>query len=134
MEQPLTSAEIEKLTSEQLVNKLWDKRIRNRVVQTLVGGLTATEMRTIAKLSSEARVAIIGGLNHWSPPVRWWCLQIIDHLADESLLEYVVPLLNDPIQRVRKQAEHTLTCVDCKQDSAVALVGQTMLARARAAA
>jgi hypothetical protein len=130
----LTSAEIEALAPEQLVNKLWDKRIRNKVIRTLVGGLTATELRTTARLSAEARDAIIHGLEHWSPSVRWWCLQLIDHLADESLLAHVVLLLNDPVQRVRKQAEHTLTCEACKQDSTLAITGRRLLAEARGAA
>jgi hypothetical protein len=131
MDRALTKDEIEQLTPEQLVNKLWDKRIRHLVIRRLVGGLSSTELRTIARLSPEARDAIVAGLGHWSPPVRWWCLQLIDHLADASLLEYVTPLLDDPIQRVRTQAEHTLTCAVCKPDPALATTVRSLIENAR---
>jgi hypothetical protein len=127
MQPQLTTDQIEQLTPEQLVNKLWDKRIRNRVIRTLVGGLSSTELKTQARLSPAAREALINGLDHWSPVVRWWCLQLIDHLADESLLHHVAPLLDDPVPRVRKQAEHTLTCEGCKQNSDVVMAGRKLL-------
>src|ERR1043166_4208490 len=123
MTQPLTAEEIEVLSPDQLVNKLWVKRIRGNVIRALVGGLTSTELRTKASLSADARAAIISGLRHPSPPVRWWCLQLIDHLADEGLLELAVPLLSDPVPRIRRHARHALTCVRCKQDASMVIAG-----------
>src|SRR5215217_1619438 len=66
--QTLSHGELQSLTAEQLVNKLWDKRIRSEVIRALVGGLTAGELRQ-ARLSDEARRALIEGLGHWSPKV-----------------------------------------------------------------
>jgi len=123
---PLTHQEIAALTAEQLVNKLWDKRIRNAVIRQLVGGLTSTELRA-AEVSAEVRLALAGGLLHWSPKVRWWCLQLIDHVADLRCLDFVPPLLDDPVQRVRKQARHTLTCEACKHAPETAAHGKRLL-------
>jgi hypothetical protein len=132
MEPALTAEEIEQLTAQQLVNKLWDKRIRNRVIRCLIGALSATEMKTITEICPEVKDALFEGLQHWSPPVRWWSLQLIDHTADETMLQHVGRLLNDPVQRIRKQAEHALTCEACKPDSSLAVIGRKILEDFRA--
>jgi hypothetical protein len=114
------------MTPDELVNKLWDKRIRNRVIHALVGGLTSTEMKSV-RVSDDVRQAIVRGLTHWSPKVRWWSLQLIDHVTDTGSLEHVVPLLDDPVQRVRKQARHTLICEACKESPDISDAGQRLL-------
>lgn len=104
------------LTSDQLVDLLWDKTRRNDVVTALVGGLTATELRHIT-VSAEAKEALIRGLNHANSKIRWWCIQLMDHIADES---YRDPLLhaayNDPTPKNRRHAIHALACEKCKPD------------------
>lgn len=49
-----------------------------------------------------------------SPQVRWWCIQVLDHVADERSLEAIAGALDDPVPRVRRNAAHALGCVACK--------------------
>ena len=123
---PLTKAQIEAMTPDELVNKLWDKRIRNTLVKTLVGGLSATELKSV-RVSDNVRQALVRGLTHWNPKVRWWSLQLIDHVTDAHSLEFVVPLLDDPVQRVRKQARHTLICEGCKESPDISAAGRRLI-------
>ncbi len=101
---------------DQLVDQLWDKTRRNDTIRALVGGLTATELRQV-KVSPEAKVALIQGLKHRNSKVRWWCIQLMDHIADES---YLHPLLDaaytDPTPKNRRHAIHALACEKCKPD------------------
>jgi HEAT repeat protein len=102
------------LTPEELVGLFADKTQRNAAIVALVGGLTATELRRV-KLTPEARAALITGLRHPNSKVRWWCIQLMDHVADES---YAEPLLEaartDPTPKNRRHAIHALTCEVCK--------------------
>jgi hypothetical protein len=59
------------LTSDQLVNLLWDKTQRNDVIRALVGGLTATELRHVT-VNPEAKAALIRGLKLSNSKIRWW--------------------------------------------------------------
>jgi hypothetical protein len=106
----------ETLTPDQLVDLLWDKSQRNEVITSLVGGLTATELRHVT-VSAEAKEALIRGLKHSNSKIRWWCIQLMDHIADES---YLTPLLdaayNDPTPKNRRHAIHALACEKCKPD------------------
>lgn len=108
----------EGLTPDQLVDLFADKTRRNGAIVALIGGITATELRN-ATVTPEARQALIKGLNHYNSKVRWWCIQLMDHVADESYLE---PLLNaaknDPTPKNRRHAIHALTCEICKPDRA----------------
>jgi len=101
---------------DQLVEWLGDKARRNDTIRALVGGLTATELRRV-KVSPEAKAALIRGLKHHNSKVRWWCIQLMDHIADES---YVRPLLDaaytDPTPKNRRHAIHALACEKCKPD------------------
>lgn len=102
------------LTPRQLVDLFADKTIRNRAVVALLGGITATELRRV-KVTPEAKAALIEGLKHPNSKVRWWCIQLMDHVADES---YLQPLLEaaqtDPTPKNRRHAIHALTCTVCK--------------------
>lgn len=102
------------LSPEQLVNLLADKTRRNAAIVALVGGITATELRKV-KVSAEAKQALIAGLKHPNSKVRWWCIQLMDHIADAS---YVPPLLEaaqtDPTPKNRRHAIHAIVCEVCK--------------------
>jgi hypothetical protein len=104
----------EELPPGQLVDLLADKTQRNAVIIALVGGITSTELRRV-KVSPEAKRALIDGLKHSNSKVRWWCIQLMDHIADES---YVPPLLEaaqtDPTPKNRRHAIHAMTCEVCK--------------------
>ena len=86
---------------------------RVTAIRELVGGVGATELRQ-ARPSRQAMQALIDGLHDQSPQVRWWCVQLIDHLPDDRALDALVPVLDDPVPRVRRNAAHALGCVACK--------------------
>jgi HEAT repeat protein len=104
------------LTPDELVGLFADKIQRNAAIVALLGGITATELRRV-KMTPEARAALIAGLRHPNSKVRWWCIQLMDHVADES---YAEPLLEaactDPTPKNRRHAIHALTCEVCKPD------------------
>lgn len=116
------------LTPGQLVDLLADKRQRNAVIVALVGGITATELRRV-KVSDKAKQALIAGLKHPNSKVRWWCIQLMDHIADES---YLAPLLEaaqtDPTPKNRRHAIHAMTCEICKPQRQPLAVDAGMLA------
>ena len=62
----------------------------------------------------EGVAALIAGLDHPNAKVRWWCLQLMDHLSDESYLEPILSKLSDPVAKVRRHAVHALSCAVCK--------------------
>ena len=104
----------DELSPEQLVNLLSNKQQRYDVIVALVGGITSEELRHVT-VTPEVKEALINGLQHENSLVRWWCIQLMDHLADES---YIEPLLDaaqhDPLPKNRRHAIHALTCELCK--------------------
>jgi HEAT repeat protein len=104
------------LLPDQLVDLLADKTQRNAAIVALVGGITATELRKV-KVGEAAKQALIAGLKHPNSKVRWWCIRLMDHIADEN---YILPLLDaaqtDPTPKNRRHAIHALTCEVCKPD------------------
>jgi hypothetical protein len=58
------------LAPDELVNLLAYVSHRNRAITALVGGLTSTELRCVS-LTAAARNALIRGLEHENPRVRW---------------------------------------------------------------
>src|SRR5262245_27516610 len=81
----------------------------------LAGGITSTHLRS-ARLSEPAFAALVEGLRDPNPRVRWWCIQVLDHVPDPRALAAIAPLLDDPVPRVRRNAAHALGCVMCKPD------------------
>jgi hypothetical protein len=72
--------------------------------------------------------ALLEGIAHQSPRVRYDCAHALDHFADERCIEPLWHALNDPVPRVRRMALHVLSCDVCKlhslpaHDDLVALV------------
>jgi HEAT repeat protein len=106
--------DLDELSPSQLVDLFADKTRRNAAVVALIGGLTSTELRHV-KVSAAARQALIAGLKHPNSKVRWWCIQLMDHIADDS---YVPSLLEvaqtDPTPKNRRHAIHAIVCEVCK--------------------
>jgi len=100
---------------QELVERLASKRDRVEVMRSLVGGVKATELRSV-HLTDAALDALSGGLEHSNPQIRWWSIQLLDHCADLRAIEAIVPLLDDPVARVRRNAVHALSCAACKPD------------------
>ena len=104
----------DELSPSQLVDLLGDKTQRNAVIVALVGGITSTELRRV-RVSDEAKRALIAGLKHPNSKIRWWCIQLMDHLADESYLPALLDAAQtDPTPKNRRHAIHAMTCEMCK--------------------
>jgi HEAT repeat protein len=101
---------------DDLVEHFADPARRTEAMAALVGGVTATELRAMRRLPESVFDALQRGLRHGNPKVRWWCIQILDHVADERSLWAVADLLGDPIPRVRRNAVHALGCTACKPE------------------
>ena len=97
----------------KLIDAFADPKRRNQAIVDLVGAINANDLRRV-RVKPEARAALISGLDHPNAKVRWWCLQLMDHLADESYLDPMLTKLSDPVAKVRRHAIHALSCGVCK--------------------
>ena len=70
--------------------------------------------KTLDKLGSAATDAALEGLKHANPKVRRWCADFFDHHGDDRCVPALIALTDDPIDRVRWQAIHSLACQRCK--------------------
>jgi hypothetical protein len=82
-------------------------------MRSLIGGVNARELRSVV-VSDDALQALIDGLSHENSQVRWWCVQLLDHCSDGRAIDALVPMLDDPVPRVRRNAAHALGCTGCK--------------------
>jgi HEAT repeats len=57
---------------------------------------------------------LLPALRHPNPRVRFECLGLLDHLADEDSVEAMIAATRDPVPRIRRMAVHALGCVRCK--------------------
>lgn len=96
-----------------LVEKLADKSTRLEAMRGLLGAVNARELRDI-QVKPSALDALIAGLRHPDPRIRFWSVQLLDHCSDPRAIEALVPMLDDPMPRVRRNAVHALGCVLCK--------------------
>jgi hypothetical protein len=69
------------MRERELVERLAVKSERLEAMRALVGPLTATEMRR-STTKPETFAALVGGLDHPHPQVRYWCVALLDHLPD----------------------------------------------------
>ena len=97
----------------ELIEAFADAKRRIPAIIELVGAINSGDLRRV-KVSPDAKAALIAGLDHQNAKVRWWCLQLMDHLADESYLEPILSKLSDPVAKVRRHAVHALSCAVCK--------------------
>jgi HEAT repeat protein len=91
---------------------------RGREVEALrglTGGVSATHLRT-AELTDAAFDAVVEGLSDPNPRVRWWCVQVLDHVSDARALDAIASRLDDDVARVRRNAAHALGCIACKPE------------------
>jgi HEAT repeat protein len=111
---PLYGMKADQMTRHwELIEAFADARRRNPAIIELVGAINASDLRRV-KVSRDAKAALIAGLSHQNAKIRWWCLQLIDHLADASYLEPILSKLSDPVAKVRRHAVHALSCAACK--------------------
>jgi len=105
----------------KLIDAFADPKRRNQAILDLVGAFNANDLRRV-QVKPEAKAALISGLDHPNAKVRWWCLQLMDHLADDSYLEPILSKFSDPEAKVRRHAIHALSCGDCKPNRQVLAV------------
>jgi HEAT repeat protein len=103
-----------------LVAQLGDKHQRLDAMRALLGAVNARELRAV-HVSDAVFDALVDGLGDPSPVVRWWSVQLLDHCPEPRALLAVVPLLDDPVPRVRRNAAHALGCQACKPTCAADL-------------
>lgn len=104
------------LSPDELVDLFADKTQRIAAIVALIGGITATELRKVV-VTEAAKAALIKGLKHRNSKVRWWCIQLMDHVADETYLRLLLESARtDPTPKNRRHAIHALTCEICKPD------------------
>lgn len=58
--------------------------------------------------------SILAALRHPNPRVRYECLGLLDHLADDACAAAMIAATNDRVPRVRRMAVHALGCQGCK--------------------
>jgi HEAT repeat protein len=108
---------------QELVQRFATKDGALDALRGLTGGVTATHLRRV-QLDQGAFDALVGGLSDVNPRIRWWCIQVLDHVPDPRAAAAVLPLLDDPVPRVRRNAAHALGCVACKPSVRLVEVGQ----------
>lgn len=119
---------------ERELVQLFGERSRELdAMRSLAGGVTATHLRT-ATLTEAAFDALVEGLSDRNSRVRWWCIQVLDHVPDPRALTAIAALLDDPVPRVRRNAAHALGCAACKPDWAGSLPDEVMMKLASLAA
>ena len=59
--------------------------------------------------------AVLGGLAHASAEARYRCCRLLDHLLTPDALGPLIAMLDDPDERVRCSALHSLSCDRCKE-------------------
>ena len=99
----------------ELVNRLKIKKERYILEDLLSAkpGTRPSEQRG-KKVSEQKLEALIWGLSHDNPVVRWQCLELLDAHPDHRAVPDILGLLNDPVPRVRWHAIHALECDACK--------------------
>ena len=101
-------------TPTELLVALGEKR--GDYVAHITGLLGAANSRDLkdVKVTDEVFDALVAGLDHPDSRVRWWSVQLLDHVPDPRAIAAIAPLLRDPVPRVRRNAAHALGCVLCK--------------------
>jgi hypothetical protein len=89
------------------------KERRVEAMRALAGAVNASDLRKLS-VPVEVRDALISGITDPYPPVRWGCLQLLDHLPDPAVVPAICRALDDPVPRVRRLAAHALGCGACK--------------------
>ncbi|MDQ2759918.1 MAG: HEAT repeat domain-containing protein [Actinomycetota bacterium] len=102
---------------KELVERLGSNDTVLDAMQALIGAAKARDLKSI-ELTDAAYEALIGALKHANPRVRWYCVQIFDHVSYPQAMQAVAELLEDPVPRVRRNAVHALTCEKCKPGGA----------------
>jgi len=83
------------------------------LISGLLGSANARDLKDVV-VSDDVFDALVAGLGNPDSRVRWWSVQLLDHVPDPRAIAAIAPLLRDPVPRVRRNAAHALGCVLCK--------------------
>lgn len=87
-------------------------------VEDLVLRYAGTPSRRFPALRESGEVPLEllkrGALDHPTGRIRWRCLDLLDHLGDETVNDVFEQALLDPLPRVRRHAAHALECTKCR--------------------
>ena len=83
------------------------------LISGLLGSANARDLKDVV-VSDDVFDALLAGLGNPDSRVRWWSVQLLDHVPDPRAIAAIAPLLRDPVPRVRRNAAHALGCVLCK--------------------
>ena len=100
-------------------------RLRAGTILSALPGRRPLENRG-RPVSRQKLDALIWGLGHPNPVVRWQCLELLDAHPDARAIPYIAACLDDEVPRVRWHAVHALACDACKD-------GQTFVTESVAA-
>ena len=91
------------MTPEQELVQLFGVKGREvDALRGLAGGVTATHLRT-ATLTNESFVAVSEGASDPNARIRWWCIQVLDHVPDTRALSVIAAALNDSSRKSEKK-------------------------------
>jgi HEAT repeat protein len=94
-------------------------------VPPLLGKNELETLRDSGRLPSPAE--ILPALRHPNPKVRYECLGLLDHLADDACVPAILAATADPVPRVRRMAVHALGCQRCKPSELCADLSELLL-------
>jgi hypothetical protein len=80
-----------------VVQQLGDRDRRLEAIGDLVGGVMATELRR-AQVGDDVLEALAEGVLDPNPQVRWWCIQLLDHLDDPRAVKAIAGALDDRVR------------------------------------
>jgi HEAT repeat protein len=93
---------MERLPLDEVVDALGEPHLERAALWRLVAA------------GGEAVEAVTQGLRSPSAAVRRGCCEYLDLYGDPEATQAVLPLLDDPDERVRWMAGHALVCERCK--------------------
>ena len=64
--------------------------------------------KTLQSAGPEALSAILEGTESESSRIRRFCISLLDHLADEESVKFLIKALDDPDSSVRRLAVHSV--------------------------
>ncbi len=85
------------------------------VVQSFAGSHRYNAYQRLRTFGSEALSAVLEGLKDENWHVRHWCAIYLDRQGDAESVLSLLPLLTDPVAKVRLWAVHSISCEHCKE-------------------
>jgi len=98
----------------EIVERLKIPAERHAACRQLAEGKLGARASRGLPLPEQKVDALLHGLAHPNAAVRRCCLELLDTHPTERAVPHILPLLDDPVSRVRWHAAHALGCDVCK--------------------